>query len=62
MNLTTLMVTHNMQHALDYGNRVVMLDAGRVVLELDSEQKAKTTVPELVSHFSVKSDRMLLGT
>ncbi len=62
LNLTTLMVTHNMQHALDYGNRVVMLDAGRVVLELDSEQKAKTTVPELVSHFSVKSDRMLLGT
>ena len=61
LKLTTLMVTHNMQHALDYGNRLVMLDGGRVVLELDSEAKARTTVPELVGHFSVKSDRMLLG-
>lgn len=61
LKLTTLMVTHNMQHAIDFGNRIVMLDAGRVVLELSGEDKAKVTVPELIDYFSVKSDRMLLG-
>lgn len=61
LKLTTMMVTHNMQHAVDYGNRVVMLDAGRVLLELAGPEKANTTVADLIGHFSVKSDRMLLG-
>ncbi|MFZ1680574.1 MAG: ATP-binding cassette domain-containing protein [Rhizobiaceae bacterium] len=61
LKLTTMMVTHNMQHAVDYGNRVVMLDAGKVLLELDGEAKARATVADLIGHFSVKSDRMLLG-
>jgi putative ABC transport system ATP-binding protein len=61
LKLTTMMVTHNMAHALDYGNRIIMLDAGRVLLELTGEEKARATVPDLIGHFSVKSDRMLLG-
>lgn len=61
LKLTTMMVTHNMQHAVDYGNRVVMLDAGKVLLELDGSEKARVTVADLIGHFSVKSDRMLLG-
>ncbi len=61
LGLTTLMVTHNMQHAIDFGNRIIMLDAGKVVLQLTGEEKAKATVPELINYFSVKSDRMLLG-
>lgn len=61
LKLTTMMVTHNMQHAVDYGNRVVMLDAGKVLLELDGAEKARATVTDLIGHFSVKSDRMLLG-
>lgn len=61
MKLTTMMVTHNMQHAVDFGNRIVMLDAGRVLLEIDGAEKARITVPDLIGHFSVKSDRMLLG-
>lgn len=60
LKLTTLMVTHNMKHAIDYGNRVVMLDAGKVKLELTGEQKAKATVQDLVGYFAVKTDRMLL--
>jgi putative ABC transport system ATP-binding protein len=59
--LTTLMVTHNMQHAIDYGNRLVMMDAGQVRLELAHEDKRNVTVPELIRHFSVTTDRMLLG-
>ena len=61
LKLTTMMVTHNMAHAIDYGNRIIMLDAGRVLLELTGEDKARATVPDLIGHFSVKSDRMLLG-
>lgn len=62
LKLTTLMVTHNMQHAVDYGDRVVMLDAGRVRLEISGEEKARTTVADLIGHFSVKTDRMLLAS
>ena len=62
LKLTTLMVTHNMQHAVDYGDRVVMLDAGRVRLEIAGEEKASVTVADLIGHFSVKTDRMLLAS
>ncbi|HMT13938.1 MAG TPA: ATP-binding cassette domain-containing protein, partial [Aestuariivirga sp.] len=61
LKLTTLMVTHNMKHAVDCGNRVVMLDSGKVRFELTGEAKRTATVADLVSHFSVKTDRMLLG-
>ena len=50
-----------MQHAVDFGNRVIMLDAGKVLLELTGEEKARATVPDLIGHFSVKTDRMVLG-
>ena len=61
LGLTTMMVTHNMQHAVDYGNRIVMLDAGRVVMNLTGPEKERATVPELINHFSAKTDRMLLA-
>ena len=62
LKLTTLMVTHNMQHAVDFGYSVIMLDAGRLRLEISGEEKARITVPDLIGHFSVKSDRMLLAS
>jgi putative tryptophan/tyrosine transport system ATP-binding protein len=62
LKLTTLMVTHNMQHAVDFGNSVIMLDAGRLRLQISGEEKARVTVPDLIGHFSVKSDRMLLAS
>ena len=58
--LTTLMVTHNMQHAIDHGDRIVMLDAGRVRLEIRGPQKAGLTIPDLVQRFTTKSDSLLL--
>ena len=61
LKLTTLMVTHNMKHAVEFGNRVVMLDAGKVKLQLSGEEKAKATVSDLVGYFTVKTDSMLLG-
>lgn len=62
LGLTTLMVTHNMQHAVDYGHRILMLDAGALHLEIAGDEKIKVSVSDLVSHFSVKTDRMLLAS
>ncbi len=61
LKLTTLMVTHNMQHAIDYGTRIIMLDAGQVKSDISGAAKAKCTVQSLVDQFAHKSDHMLLG-
>ena len=65
--LTTLMVTHNMKDAIAHGNRLIMLDADRVILDIRGEDKKKLTVPELLARFTaasgeeVESDRLLLA-
>ncbi|MGA9289564.1 MAG: ABC transporter ATP-binding protein, partial [Anaerobacillus sp.] len=65
--LTTLMVTHNMQQALDLGNRLIMMDSGKVILEVDGEDKQKLTIEELLHEFQrikgskMTNDRALLG-
>jgi putative ABC transport system ATP-binding protein len=58
--LTTLMITHNMQQALDYGNRTLMMDEGRIILDLDLEQKAKMSVMDLVDKFGEIRKKPLL--
>ena len=64
--LTTLMVTHNMELALRYGDRLVMMHAGRLVLDLDAGQKGDLTVADLIEKFhevageAFAVDRMLL--
>jgi ABC-type uncharacterized transport system, ATPase component len=63
--LTTLMVTHNMEHALRLGSRLIMMHAGRIILDVSGERKARMTVPDLLAEFdTVKgaelSDRALL--
>lgn len=60
-NLTVLMVTHNMEHALTYGNRLIMMMEGRIVYDAASEEKAGLTVESLVKRFHLTSDRMLLA-
>ena len=65
--LSTLMVTHNMKDAIAHGNRLIMLDAGRVILDIRGEDKKKLTVPDLLARFTaasgeeVESDRLLLA-
>ena len=54
-HLTTLMVTHNMKDAITYGNRLIMLDKGRIVLDISGDEKNKLTVSELVERFSASS-------
>jgi putative ABC transport system ATP-binding protein len=50
-HLTALMVTHNMQHAIDFGNRLLMMDEGQIILDLGAEEKKSLTVPKLVKLF-----------
>ena len=65
--LTCMMVTHNMQSALELGSRTIMMDAGRVVVDISGEEKKKLTVPDLMEAFArasggeFNSDRALLG-
>ena len=53
--LTTLMITHNMKDAIAHGNRLIMMDAGKVVLDISGEDKKKLTVPDLLAQFSAVS-------
>ncbi|MDQ0176514.1 ABC transporter ATP-binding protein [Bacillus chungangensis] len=65
--LTTLMVTHNMQQALDLGNRLVMMDKGQIILEVDEEEKQHLTIEKLMEEFQrirgkqMANDRALLS-
>ena len=59
--LTTLMVTHNMKHAIQYGNRLIMMDAGKVVVDIRGEEKKTLTVRDLLEKFKIDNDRMLLS-
>lgn len=59
-HLTTLMITHNMKDALEYGNRLIMMDSGRIILDVKDGEKEKLTVNDLMGLFSVASDSMLL--
>ena len=51
-NLTALMVTHNMRDAIAHGNRLIMMNAGRVVVDVAGEEKKKLTVDQLLELFA----------
>ena len=54
-NLTTLMITHNMRDAIAYGNRLIMMYDGHIVVDVSGEEKKKLTVEQLLSLFSQAS-------
>lgn len=66
-NLTTMMVTHNMRHAIQYGNRLIMMHEGNIILDIAGEEKQKLTVEDLLKRFGRASgeefanDRALLS-
>ncbi|MGE5381191.1 MAG: ABC transporter ATP-binding protein [Methylocystaceae bacterium] len=65
--LTALMVTHNMNEALAFGHRTLMMHEGRIILDLKGEARAKMTVESLIASFKQQSgeelanDRLLLS-
>ena len=64
-NLTTFMVTHNMRDALKYGNRLIMMCDGKIIFDVEGEQKKKLEVKDLLEKFNIAggivSDSMMLG-
>lgn len=68
-NLTTIMITHNMKDAINIGNRLIMMNEGRVIYDVKGDEKKKLTTAELLARFKVTSggedfdnDRVLLST
>ena len=65
--LMTMMVTHNMKDAIRYGNRLIMMNAGRIILDIKGEAKRNLTVRDLMDEFAKASgeelatDRTLLS-
>ena len=64
---TCLMVTHNMHQALELGNRTLMMDGGRIILDVEGEEREKMTVSDLLAKFQsfagkeLDNDRILLS-
>ena len=65
--ITCLMVTHNMQQALDLGNRTLMMDGGRIVLDIQGTEREEMTVDDMLAGFraqageNLDNDRILLS-
>lgn len=66
-HITTMMVTHNMQNALDLGNRTLMMSSGRIVLDISGDERKALTVQDLLNRFKAQAgkeldnDRILLS-
>ncbi len=66
-HLTCLMVTHNMQSALDLGTRTLMMNQGSIIFDTQGEERSRLTVPDLLEKFrqlngaSLDNDRMMLS-
>lgn len=65
--LTTIMITHNMSQAIAYGNRLLMMDGGEIILDVEGEEKRRLTVEKLVAKFheirsrTFETDEVLLS-
>ena len=65
--LTTLMITHNMHDAIAYGNRLIMMHEGRIVVDVSGEEKKKLTIAQLLGLFeqasgsAFTSDKVILS-
>ena len=65
--LTTLMITHNMKDAIRHGNRLIMMNEGRIIFDVSGEEKSKLTKADLMDKFAeiagagLESDEILLS-
>ncbi|HHV19140.1 MAG TPA: ATP-binding cassette domain-containing protein [Thermoanaerobacterales bacterium] len=50
-NITTIMVTHNLEHAIKMGNRLIMMHKGQIVMDIKGEEKSTMTIPRLLNKF-----------
>lgn len=59
-DMCTLMITHNMKDALHYGNRTILMQDGKLVMDIRGKERKEMTVDKLIEKFSIDNDRMLL--
>ncbi len=60
-NLTTLMITHNVQNAIDYGNKLLLMDGGNIIKIIEGEEKKNLTVSDIMALYQNNlSDKMIL--
>ena len=65
--ISTMMITHNINSALAYGNRTIMMDEGHIILDIKGQERADMTVSKLLEYYSKEShkelanDRMLFN-
>jgi putative tryptophan/tyrosine transport system ATP-binding protein len=65
--LTSMMITHNMSHAIQFGNRLLMMDKGEIIFDIEGEAKKELTVEKLIEKFhelrhkTFENDRTLLS-
>lgn len=57
-NLTTIMITHNMKDAIRYGNRLLMMSEGHIILDVSGNAKNQLTIEELIKKFSNSGDEL----
>ena len=66
--LTVMMITHNMKHALEYGNRLLMMDGGEIIMDVSGAEKNNLTMDDIVERFrqikkkDLANDQMVLQT
>jgi putative ABC transport system ATP-binding protein len=66
--LTSMMITHNMSQAIRYGNRLLMMDRGEIILDVAGEEKRQLTVEKLVEKFheirheELENDELMLSS
>ncbi|KAB0667692.1 ATP-binding cassette domain-containing protein [Oryzomonas japonica] len=66
-NLTSMMITHNMSHAIEFGNRLLMMDKGEIIFDVEGDAKRELTVEKLIEkfheirHASFGDDKALLS-
>ena len=60
-HLTTIMITHNMNDAIRYGNRLIMMSNGKIAVDIAGKEKEKLTISELLDMFSSASDNDMLS-
>jgi putative ABC transport system ATP-binding protein len=58
--ITTVMVTHSMRQALDYGSRIIMLHQGRIILDISGEERASMSIDDLLRLFRRKEESELV--
>ena len=59
--ITTMMITHNVQNAIDYGNRLLLMDGGRIIRLLEEDEKSTLTVQDIMALYKNNvSDKMIL--